>query len=145
MGQTGKIDAKNVFNGTFGYMYIDGEEVLSLVSCNAKDEITYDEVDQPGELRSGPKMTAIKGSGEFVVNKISNDYHKKWAAKIDRGEQPEITITSVEADPNALESNTMQFYGCAIGEIPYVNSASKTLTQDTFPFTFQDRKYMDPQ
>lgn len=145
MGQTGKIQAKNVFNGTFGFLYVDGEEVLSLVSCSAKDEISYEDVDQPGELRSGKKMIGIQGSGEFVVNKVTNDYHKKWAAKIDAGEQPEVTITSVEADPNALETNTMQFYDCAIGEIPYVNSAAKTLTQDTFPFTFQDRKYLDAE
>lgn len=144
MGQTGNIDAKNVFNGTFGYMYIDGEEVLSLVSLTATDEITYEDVDQPGQLRSGKKMTAINGTGQFVLNKITNDYNKKWAQAIDEGRQPEVTITSVEADPNATESNTMAFYGCTIGSIPYVNSAAKTLTQDTYEFSFQDRKYLDP-
>lgn len=144
MGQTGKIDAKNVFNGTFGNLYVDGEEVLSLVSVSATDEITYEAVDQPGELRSGQKMTGVNGTGQMVINKVSNDYHKKWAQAIDEGRQPEVTLTSVEADPNALESNTMAFYGCAIGSIPYVNSAAKTLTQDTFDFTFQDRKYLDP-
>lgn len=144
MGQTGTMDAKNVFNGTFGFMYIDGEEVLSLVSLTATDEITYEDVDQPGQLRSGKKMTAVNGTGQFVINKITNDYNKKWAQAIDEGRQPEVTITSVEADPNALESNTMAFYGCTIGSIPYVNSAAKTLTQDTYEFSFQDRKYLDP-
>lgn len=143
MGQTKNIDPKNVINGTFGYMYIDGEEVAELISVSAQDEITYEDVDQPGHLRSGKKMTGVSGTGEFGINKITNSYNEQWAAKIDAGQQPEVTITTVEADPNAQESATWQFYNCTIENIPYINAAAKTLTQDTYTFAFLDRKKLD--
>lgn len=144
MGQTRNIDPQNVMNGTFSYLYTDGTEVAELESVNISDEITYEDVNQPGQLRSGQKMTGVSGSGEIVVNKITNSYYKQWAASIDQGIQPDVTIVTVEADPNALESTTIQYTGCAIGTIPYINSAPKTLTKDTISFTFMDRKYLDP-
>lgn len=144
MGQTKNINPQNVINGTFGYMYIDGDEVAELIGVKAQDDISYEDVDQPGHLRSGKKMTGVAGTGEFTINKITNAYNEKWAASIDAGKQPEVTITTVEADPNALESATWQFYNCTIENIPYINAAAKTLTQDTYTFAFMDRKKLDP-
>ena len=144
MGQTKNINPQNVINGTFGYMYIDGDEVAELIGVKAQDDISYEDVDQPGHLRSGKKMNGVSGTGEFTINKITNTYNEKWAASIDEGKQPEVTITTVEADPNALESATWQFYNCTIENIPYINASAKTLTQDTYKFAFMDRKKLDP-
>lgn len=144
MGQTKNINPQNVMNGTFSYLYIDGEEVAELESVSANDEVSYEDVNQPGQLRSGQKMTGVAGSGEIVVNKITNAYYKKWSASVNAGIQPECTIVTVEADPNAMESTTIQYSGCNIGTIPYINSQPKTLTKDTIPFTFMDVKYLDP-
>lgn len=143
MGQTTRFDPKNAMNGTFSYLYINGTEVAELESIKIDDTIGYEKINQPGELRAGEKMMGLEGTGEFVVTKITNKYYKQWAAMIDQGIQPEVVITTVEADPNALESTTIQYLGCTIGNIPYINSAAKTITKDTIKFSFQKREYLE--
>ena len=76
MGQTKNIDPKNVINGTFGYLYIDGEEIAELTTVKAQDDIGYEDIDQPGHLRSGKKMISVSGTGEFGINKITNAYNE---------------------------------------------------------------------
>lgn len=145
MGMTKSFEARNVMNGTYDYMSIDGEEVAELAGVKVEDEIEYEDIEQPGNLRSGKKMTSIGGKGEFTVNKITNKYNRIWSEKAEQGIQPEVTIVTTEADPNALEACTIMYLGCAIENIPYINGEPKTPTKDTYKFSFQEKKYLDPQ
>lgn len=143
MGQTKSFKSEAAMNGTFGYMYIDGVEVAELEAISAKDTINYEDIHQPGHLRAGRKMMSVEGSGEFTITRIKHDYHRQWAASVDAGQQPSVSITSVIADPNAEESVTIQYLDCTIEEIPYITAEANTIMKDTFPFHFMDRKFLN--
>ena len=143
MGQSATYSPERAMNGTFGYVYIDGEEVIELDKVTIKDTISYESINQPGELRAGQKMMGLEGSGEFTINRINHKLMKRFAASIDSGKQPTITITTIIADPNASEAQTMAFYDCTIEELPYIAFEPKSIVKDSFPFHYRERKFID--
>lgn len=143
MGLSSNYNPEKVMNGTYGYAYFDGEELLELESVKVKDSISYEPVSQPGQLREGQKMVSIEGSGEITLYRINHRVLKKFAKAIDEGRQPTVDITTTIADPNADESQTITFYDCTIEELGYVSSEPKAIIKDTYPFHYRERKFID--
>ena len=143
MGLSSNYNPEKVMNGTYGYAYFNGEELLELESFKIKDAISYEDIKQPGQLRAGQKMVSIEGSGEITIYRLNHRILKKYAAAIDEGKQPTVDITTTIADPNSEESQTMTFYDCTIEELNYVATEPGTIIKDSFPFHYRERKFVD--
>lgn len=143
MGKTGRAHAAETWNGTFGYVYVDGIEILLLNGVEIKDEIEYEEVPQPGQLRDGQKMIKVGGSGEFNVKVANKNLVRKLASMIDDGKQPEVSIQATHDDPASPDALYLSLENCTIEELDYIIANPHEVSGETFPFKFQHRKFLN--
>lgn len=143
MGKTGNIHASRTWNGTFGFAYVDGVEMLTLNGIEIKDSVEYEEIAQPGELRDGQKMVKLGGSGEFSVKVADKKLVRKLADMIDEGLQPEVTIEATQDDPASPEALYMSFHQCTIENLDYIIANPHEVSGESFPFKFKERKFLN--
>lgn len=143
MGKTGNIRAAETWNGTFGYVYVDGVEMLLLNGLEIKDEIEYEAISQPGQLRDGQKMVKVGGSGEINVKVANKDLVRKLAGMLDNGLQPEVAIQATQDDPASADAVYMSFEGCTIEGLDYIIANPHEVSGETFPFKFTSRKFLN--
>lgn len=143
MGLTGNAKPSHTWNGTFGYVFVNGIEVLLLNGVEIKDEIDYEDVSQPGRLRDGKKMVKLGGTGEFSVKVANKNLVRQLAADIDAGLQPEVEIQATQDDPASPDAVYMAFEECTIESLDYIIANPHEVSSETFPFSFQDRKFLN--
>lgn len=143
MGMTGMIPDSFVWNGTFGYAFMNGIEVMLLKSIKTSDTIEYTEIAQPRRLRDGRKMIKVGGTGEIVALVHTKVLVREMAKMIDQGLQPEVTIEATNDDPASPDALYMGFQGCTIENLDYVNADAHTEVEETFTFSFSDRTFLN--
>ena len=62
----------NVFNGTYGELWFDGDYMAETISCKAEVEISYEPITRTRKLIDGKKMTGMEGKGEVKLHKLSS-------------------------------------------------------------------------
>lgn len=67
----------NVFNGTYGELWFDGDYMAETISCKAEVEISYEPITRTRKLIDGKKMTGMEGKGEVKLHKVSSYVTKK--------------------------------------------------------------------
>lgn len=143
MGQTGTINPGEAWNGTFAYGYVNGIELLTLKEITTTDEIEYEDIPQPGQLRDGRKMVKIGGKGEFTVTRVNTQLLRKLSGMIDKGLQPEIEIQATQDDPNSSDALYMSFEGCTIEKLDYIIAKSHEVVGETYPFAYSGRHFLN--
>lgn len=68
--RTTEATGKEVMNGTFATLWVDGEEVFEVESCNAKITFNREALTFAGNLDEESKITGQTGEGSFVVKKV---------------------------------------------------------------------------
>ena len=135
--------ASKTWNGTFARVFIDGIEALLLSSITTRDEIEYEDIPQPGKLRDGKKMVKVGGTGEMTVKVANKNLVRDLAARLDQGHQPEVEIQATQDDPASDDALYMAFNNCAIEGLDYIVATSHEVSEETFSFSYTDRKFLN--
>ncbi|MDO5096501.1 MAG: phage tail tube protein [Peptostreptococcaceae bacterium] len=89
-----------VLSGAHGTLHWDGELIFEVKSVNA--DINFNREDVAFGLDMDSKMTAVSGSGEFVVSHVYSRGIKKLLDAIKKGEDPRASLSVAIKDPDAV-------------------------------------------
>lgn len=137
------MEAKKVMYGTFGSMWIDGDEIAEVEELKATLSADKVEIKMVGHMSKGYKVTGYTGKGSFKVHKVSSYFIKKLAPSIKAGKQVEFTITSKVSDPDAVGTERVALKHVMIDSVDLVNWSVGKVGEESYNFTFEDYDMLD--
>lgn len=136
-------ESNQVFNGTFGEMWIDGDYMAETLSCKATVEISYESVPRVNNLMDGKKMSGLEGKGETKLQKVSSYIMNKMLAKLKAGKTPSFTIVTKIKDPDAIGAERVALYGCKFDKAILADWERKKLSEESYNFSFESWELLD--
>lgn len=100
------IEGNRVLNGASGTIYINNVEMATLTDINIKIEVERKDIKWGLGYKS--KITGIKGSGDFKLDKIDSFGISKIPNFI-KGKETFLTITADLVDPDATGGQTERY------------------------------------
>ena len=137
------VDAKRVINGTWGQVWLDGEEIAEIKSFQAKDEYQKEEVSQCGKMSKGYKITEVDGKGSMSFHKVNSRMATKIGKQVREGKTPTFTLISKLADPDAYGHERIVYTGVVFDDLTLADFEAKTLGSVETPFTYEDYDFLD--
>ncbi len=139
---TGMIDTQ-VILGTYGNIWIDGEEMSETTAFRAEVNINYEDVSMCRNLMAGKKITGLEGEGEVTMHHVDSAITKKVAEDIRRGVVPDITIVSDISDPNSAGAEKIAVKHVKFEKITLADWERGNLGERSYGFTFSDWELID--
>lgn len=136
-------NANQVFNGTYGELWFDGDYMAETKSCKAEVNISYESVTRTRNLIDGKKMTGLEGKGEVKFDKVSSYVTKKMSEKLKAGKTPSFTIITKIDDPDAIGAERVALYGCKFDKMILADWEHKKNAEESYSFTFEDWELLD--
>ena len=132
-----------VFNGTYGEAWFDGDYMAETESLKAEVNLSYESVSRVRNLTDGKKLIGIEGKGEVKLKKVSSYVTKKVSGKLKKGKSPSFTIISKIADPDAIGAERVALYGCKFDKMILADWERKKTGEESYSFTFEDWELLD--
>jgi hypothetical protein len=130
-------ETKNVINGRFGTVWVDGELFAEAISVEAKITYEYAEIKQAGKLTTSRKKIGQTGEGTIVLDKIYsrglrllNDSHKSGTTRT-------FKIITAIADPDGLGQERVALENVTFNELVVTKYEAGNL-QEELTFSFED-------
>lgn len=134
---------RQVFNGTYGEVWFDGEYLAEIISFKAEIGIKTTGVKMIGHLVEGQKMTALEPKGEMKINKINSVILKKLNESLKKGKMPTFTIMSKIDDPDAITSERIVCRECVLDKMILADWETGKNSEESYSFTFTDWDLLD--
>lgn len=134
--------AKKVINGSFGKLIINGEELAEVTKFEAKITLETSAVNMCGTLRDGEKVTGQKCEGSITLNKISSYFTKLLNDNMKAGKSTIVTLIASVEDPDNGGVERIAIKDALLKEM-FFSFGSKTLSEETYSFTFTEWEYLD--
>lgn len=104
---------KNVCNGQFGHVWLNGVELFMVQSFNAELKMDLEELPCNGGWETGFKLKKVSLEGKFKVQYVDSMGIKDMVELIKKGITPTFKITSSLQDPEQYKGQIESIY---IGE-----------------------------
>ena len=134
---------ERVISGTHGEMWIDGDYMAEVTSCEAKLTLKKQPVTQVKVMGEGQKIMGAEGKGSFKLNKVSSYMTLKVASKLKEGKTVSSTIISKLDDPDAFGAERIMLKNCVFDEVTLVDWEAGKLGEESHAFTFNDFELLD--
>lgn len=138
MGRSRNYLSSEPMAGSWGYVYLDGDEVIEHIGFTARTTISYGDIRQPGKLAVGKKMLDTSGTGTLKMNTIDHRVQRKIAAHVAAGKTPMFYITGVQDDPDSKETLGYGFKNCTFENIDWLNLEPATVSTQELSFSFEE-------
>lgn len=136
-------DSNQVFNGTYGEVWMDSEYMAEAISCKAEINVGYEAVARCRKLTDGQKMTSIEGKGELKLHKVSSFMINKMSDKLKSGKAPSFDIIVKIDDPDAIGAERVALKQCKFDKLILADWERKKLGEESYSFTFEDWEILD--
>lgn len=136
---------KNVINGTYGSVWVDGEKINECFGLKATVEIQREDIKMCGNLWTASKMLGATGKGSIKLHKVSTRFEEKIFNAINSGEDTDFEIQSMLADPDALNKGkeTVLLKGVQFDELTMQDFEAGAAATVEIPFRFCGAEYLD--
>lgn len=141
--QQALYEAKRAINGTFGYMYLDGELVRETTALKATVELNFLPVPMCGDLAEHKKVSGLKGKGNVTMTKVNSRMAILLSDYIKSGKTPTFTIISKLEDPDAFGAERVVLKGVQFESLSLVDWGTNKIGEINQPFTFTDWEFLD--
>lgn len=138
MNTTRDFNAQQVYNGTFGEVWIDDNYLATLESFSAEVDIGMGDVVKPGNLWKHKKMLELEGTGEITIQSIDSTGKNIMAKKIKEGKMPVVKIMGKLADPDAKGVERIVFKDVTFNKLTLMDFEHGSIVKETLPFNFTD-------
>ena len=137
------MEAKKVFYGTYGEMWLDGDKIGEVEELKATLSADKVEIKMSRHMTKGYKVTGYTGKGSFKVHKVSSYFIQKLAPSIKQGKQVTCTIISKMSDPDAVGTERISLSGVLIDSVDLINWSVGKVGEESYNFTFEDYDLLD--
>lgn len=132
------FDDNQVWSGTWGQVWIDGELMSEATAFRAEVNLNYEDVKRTRTLMTGKKLTGLEGEGEITLHKVSSYVMNKVAENIKKGIVPDITIESSIQDPAGIGEERIAVKHVKFEKITLADWEAGTLAEESYSFSFTD-------
>ncbi|GEO27024.1 phage protein [Alicyclobacillus acidoterrestris] len=136
-------DAKNVINGTYGTLWVNGEKWAECTTFDAEITINYSEVHFPNDGATYQKATGWSGSGSLTINKIYSRVQNAVASSVKSGTYPRFELVGKLADPDALGSERAAIHDVTFDKFTLLKFDPKKIEDEQVTFKFSDYDLLD--
>ncbi len=133
-----EFKAEQVFNGTWGEAWLDGQYLAQTTALKATVTLKKTAVAMVQKLNEGQKITGIESKGEIKLHKINSVVMKKMSESFKRGKMMTCTIVSSIKDPDALGTERIALYDCLFDDLILIDWEAGKLCEESYNFTFGD-------
>lgn len=110
-------NARRQVNGSFGFLWWDGERIAEVLTFEAKITANREDVLQSGSTDIDSKMINLKGEGSMKIKKVYSRGVKKLLAAWQRGEDVRSKLEAKVDDPDAYGAERVTIDGVWFNEI----------------------------
>lgn len=132
------FNAAQVYNGTWGQIWYDGEYLAEVTACKAEVGYKKTAVSQVQKMADGQKIIGLEPKGEFKLHHVNDSVMKKEHAAIKAGKTPTHTIISNINDPDAVGAERAAYYNCVLDKAILSDWEAGKLSERSYGFTFDD-------
>lgn len=137
------VRAKQVINGSFGEVWVNGDYMAEITGCEANVEMEYEDINTPRKLSTGKKLLGWEGNGSLSFNKVTSRFVKLVAEDLKAGRQTEVDIISKLDDPDALGAERVVFKNSVFEGLTLANWEAKATGEEDTSFFFDDFDMLD--
>lgn len=131
-----KADARRVVNGTWGTLYLEGEEVFEITSFNAKVEHNKEDVQMAGNMMIDTKITSMKGTGSMTIKKMTSRMLRVIGDNVRNGIDNRFTLISEIDDPDTIGAERVILTGVSFDDMTLAEWSVGEVGSNEYPFTF---------
>lgn len=137
------LNAAEVRSGTWGQLWLDGEQVSECYGCQIKVNKTKDNVNRCRTLTTGKKMTAVDITGTVRIYNATSRLIKLEAAALKQGKDLRHTIISNLDDPDNPNNQRIAVTGVSFDDLTLADWQAAQLGQIEAPFTAEAYEILD--
>lgn len=135
--------AKRVISGTYGTVWIDGEQIAECYGFQAKYSFNKEEIPLSGQMASDTKVTSIKGTGSLRLHKVFSRGAALIGDAIRNGQDLRFTVISRLKDPDAYGAERVAVRNVSFDDLTIADWEAKNVGKTEMPFTFTDHEFLD--
>lgn len=137
------IDTTLVRSGTWGSLWIDGEQVAECYGCQAKISKTKESVPRCRAMMEDSKLVSTKGTGSIRIYNATSRLIELEGEALKTGKDLRHTIISNLDDPDNPNNQRIALMGVSFDNLTLADWEAAKLGQIESPFTFNDYQMLD--
>ena len=137
------LNAAEVRSGTWGQLWLDGEQVSECFGCQIKVNKTKEDVSRCRTLIAGKKMTGVAITGTGRLYNATSRLIKLEAEALKQGKDLRHTIISNLDDPDNSSNQRIAVKGVSFDDLTLADWQAAQLGQIEAPFTAEDYEILD--
>lgn len=139
-----KLDsARRVISGTFGSVWIDGEQVGECYGLQAKFSFNKEKIALCGQMATDSKITSMEGTGSLKMHKVNSRMGVLIGDQIAKGHDPRFTVIAKLSDPDAFGAERVALYNVSFDDDVLADWEAGQVGKVEAPFTFTKREFLD--
>ena len=132
-----------IIRGTFGRLYVNGQNLANVKSFEVKATINYETVDINGDLCQQQRMTGYSLAGTMTLHKIDSFIARTIGDGLTTGVLPKIKIVGVVADPDSDGSERVEIYDVTLDEVTLLAFTNASVGEESVPFKAGGYHFID--
>lgn len=137
------LNAAEVRSGTWGSLWLDGEQVAEAYGCQIKVNKTKDDVARCRTLVAGKKMTGVSITGSIRIYNATSRLIQAEGVAIKQGKDLRHTIISNLDDPDNASNQRIVVKGVSFDDLTLADWQAAQLGSIEAPFTAEDYEILD--
>lgn len=137
------INAALVRSGTWGSLWIDGEQVAECYGCQAKISKTKESVARCRVMMEDSKVVSVKGTGSVRIYNATSRLIEMEGEALKTGKDLRHTIISNLDDPDNPDNQRIALTGVSFDDLTLVDWEAAKLGQIEAPFTYTGYQLLD--
>jgi len=131
-----EINAKNVMNGTYGVIRVDGLEYGNISSFEAKVTNTREDLQFSGNLGVDSKLISSAGSGTMTFKKVNSRVLARNLPSIVSGKDFKMVLILTVDDPDGLGKETISITDVWVNDFDLMKFEIGATMDETVTFGF---------
>ena len=137
------LNAAEVRSGTWGQLWLDGDQVAEAYGCQIKVNKTKEDVARCRTLINGKKMTAVAITGTLRIYNATSRLIQLEGEALKQGIDLRHTIISNLDDPDNPSNQRIAVKGVSFDDLTLADWQAAQLGQIEAPFTAEDFDILD--
>lgn len=131
---------KDVLNGSFGRLMMNGKEIAEIKDFTAKVIIVREDIPINGTISVQTKIRSKKGVGSFTINKVYDRFiEEKLAILSDNDKSFSLSVATEDPDHGGERTEYLLPICYFTGELPIMNWCSSECVTEKYNFVFNDK------
>jgi Phage tail tube protein len=138
------LDASRTIDGTYGYVYHNGQWLTNIRQCQLNVEIEKEEIKRAGTRWTAHKVVGLSGKGTISGYKVTSDMVRLIGQVANDSARSYVTELIVKlADPEAYGYERIRVKGVVFDNIPLMNFEVGQIVEEELNFTFTGYEFLD--